>query len=281
MSESSISVEELRLWIGRKKHWTPILNGLTFDIPEGQVTGLAGESGSGKSMTGLCILGLQPAGSRVEGRVTYDGENLLGLSPRAMNARRGRELALISQDPSSSLHPMLSVGTQLTDHYRYHMDVPKREARGRALEMLERAQVSDPESTIDRYPHQFSGGQLQRIAIAGALMCGPKVLIADEPTTALDVTVQAGILRLLRDLVDDMKLGVLLITHDLGVMSALADEVVILRGGEVVERGSREQVITAPRSDYTRELVESLPGAVLDRQGRAAPGKPVEDKADG
>lgn len=266
MSDSSLQISDLHLSIGRKQRWTPILQGLSFDVPEGRVTGLAGESGSGKSMTGLCILGLQPPGSRVSGEVTYDGKDLLTLPPRAMNALRGRELALISQDPSSSLHPMLRIGTQLTDHYRFHTGSSRKEARERALEMLERAQVTEPESTIDRYPHQFSGGQLQRIAIAAALMCDPKILIADEPTTALDVTVQAGILRLIRDLCDDMGLGVLLITHDLGVMSSLADEVIVLRDGLIVEQGHREQVITSPTSDYTRELVESLPGAVLERE---------------
>jgi peptide/nickel transport system ATP-binding protein len=185
--------------------------------------------------------------------------NLLDLSPRAMNRLRGRRIAMVFQDPTASLQPMLSIGTQLTDHVRHHLHLDKQAAERHAIELLERVRVPDPESAVRRYPHQFSGGQLQRIAIAIAIACDPAILIADEPTTALDVTVQAGILRLLRDLTDDLGLAVLLVTHDLGVMSALADTVAVMRSGRVVEHGSRYQVLREPQTDYARELIAALP----------------------
>ena len=168
---------------------------------------------------------------------------------------------MIFQDPTASLHPMLTIGRQLTDHLRHHLKVGGSEARERAISLLERVRVPDPPAALRKYPHQFSGGQLQRIAIAIALACEPSVLIADEPTTALDVTVQAGILRLLRELCDSLDLAVLLVTHDLGVMSALADTITVMRNGQVVETGSRYQVIREPVSDYTKSLIDALPNA--------------------
>lgn len=257
---SGLRIEDLHLSIGR----TDVLRGISLDVPGGVITGLAGESGSGKTVTGLAVIGLQPAGSRVSGTIAFDDgdagvRNLLDLSPRAMNRLRGRRIAMVFQDPTSSLQPMLSIGTQLTDHLRHHLHLDKRAATRRAIGLLERVKVPDPESAVRRYPHQFSGGQLQRIAIAIAIACEPSVLIADEPTTALDVTVQAGILRLLRELTDDLGLAVLLVTHDLGVMSAVADTVAVMRAGEVVEHGSRYQVIREPRTEYAKELIAALP----------------------
>jgi peptide/nickel transport system ATP-binding protein len=241
-----------------------ILDGIDLDVPPGVVTGLAGESGSGKTMTGLTVCGLQPAGARTAGTIAFDDgdrhvANLLTLRPGELNALRGRRIAMVFQDPTASLHPMLTVGTQLTDHVRRHLRLSRDDARRRALDLLERVRVPQPETALARYPHQFSGGQLQRIAIAIAIACDPAILIADEPTTALDVTVQAGILRLLRELTDDLGLAVLLVTHDLGVMSALADTVAVMRTGRVVEHGSRYQVLREPRTDYARELIAALP----------------------
>ena len=256
----SLEVRGLTLSIGGSE----ILRGVDLSVPAGEITGLAGESGSGKTMTGLAVCGLQPAGSRLGGSIEFrQGDEppveLLSLAPKAMNRLRGRRIAMIFQDPSASLHPMLSIGAQLTDHVRHHLGLSRSAARRHAIELLERVQVPDPASAVQRYPHQFSGGQLQRIAIAGAIACDPVVLIADEPTTALDVTVQAGILRLLRQLCDDLDLAVVLVTHDLGVMSAVADTVAVMRTGEVVEHGTRYQVIREPVTDYARELVASLP----------------------
>ncbi|WP_130178570.1 ABC transporter ATP-binding protein [Cryobacterium sp. SO1] len=254
---TGLSISDLTLRIGS----VDILRGISFDVPAGQITGLAGESGSGKTMTGMSVCGLQPADAQVGGSIRYDGRELVGLPERELNTLRGKEIAMIFQDPSASLHPMLTIGTQLTDHLRHHERIRKDEARVRAVEALGSLQVPDPESALKKYPHQFSGGQLQRIAIAGAIICNPQVLIADEPTTALDVTVQAEILRLIRQLCTERQLAVLLVTHDLGVMSALADRIVVMRRGKIVESGSRFDVITSPQQDYTRSLIDSLPNA--------------------
>ncbi|WP_067176480.1 ABC transporter ATP-binding protein [Microtetraspora niveoalba] len=240
-------------------HGKEILRGVDLTLEPGRVHGLAGESGSGKTMTGLAVLGLLPHGARVSGRIELAGQDLLTLPPKRLNAVRGAEVAMVFQDPATSLHPMLSVGRQLTEHMRHHLRLGRGEARERAIDLMRQVRIPGPEEAIDRYPHQFSGGMRQRIAIAVALACSPKVLIADEPTTALDVTVQAGILRLLRGLCDDLGLAVLLVTHDLGVMSAVADEVSVMKDGLVVETGPRGQVLREPRHAYTRALLDSLP----------------------
>ncbi|MFJ2646248.1 ABC transporter ATP-binding protein [Streptomyces sp. NPDC087420] len=237
-----------------------ILHGVDLALRPGRIHGLAGESGSGKTMTGLAVLGLLPNGARTTGRVQLDGAELLTLPPRRLGELRGRAMSMVFQDPSTSLHPMLSIGHQLTDHLRHHLKLDKKAARARAADLLGQVRIPNPEEALGSYPHQFSGGMRQRIAIAIALACEPKVLIADEPTTALDVTVQAGVLRLLRGLCDDLGLAVLLVTHDLGVMSAIADEVSVMRYGRVVETGPRGRVLTAPRHDYTRTLLDALPG---------------------
>ncbi|WP_345761537.1 ABC transporter ATP-binding protein [Diaminobutyricibacter sp. McL0608] len=261
---TGLTISDLKLELGDPKSPKQILRGIDLEVPSGQITGLAGESGSGKTVTGLTVCGLQPAGSRVTGTIRLDGartavDNLLALSPARLNRLRGRELAMIFQDPTASLHPMISIGGQLTDHMRLHLGLGRRQARELAVELLERVRVPEPEAALAKYPHQFSGGQLQRIAIAIAIACEPSVLIADEPTTALDVTVQAGILRLLRELCDTMGLAILLVTHDLGVMSAVADTVAVMHNGSIVEHGTRYQVIREPQSEYTRSLIESLP----------------------
>ena len=237
------------------------VDGVSFAVEAGETLGVVGESGSGKTMTGLAVMGLLPAGAVVGGSIAYGGRELLALPARQHNALRGTEIAMVFQDPSTSLHPMLAVGAQLTDHLRHHQRLGRAAARERAAELLGRVRIPDPANALRRFPHQFSGGQRQRIAIAIALACSPKVLIADEPTTALDVTVQAGVLHLLRDLAAEMGLAVLLVTHDLGVMSAVADRVAVMRHGEVVENGERHQVFTAPAHPYTASLLASLPGA--------------------
>lgn len=203
----------------------PIIRGIDLDLVPGKITGLAGESGSGKSMTGLAILGLLPEGSTTGGEIRFDAQNLLSCGEREYGRLRGARIAMVFQDPTASLHPMLTIGRQLTDHLRVHTGMSKRDAMAKALATLELVKVPDPATALKKYPHQFSGGQLQRVAIAVAIICEPEILIADEPTTALDVTVQAGVLRLLKQLCDELGIAVLLITHDLGVMSSLAERI--------------------------------------------------------
>jgi ABC-type glutathione transport system ATPase component len=272
---TGLVIEGLVLRIGA----TAILNGVDFTAPPGQVSGLAGESGSGKTMTGMTIMGLQPKQARVLGSIRFGDTELVGMADKQLNRLRGRHIAMVSQDPATAMHPMISIGRQLTDHLRYHLRISRAEADRRATDLLGEVRVPNPADALRRYPHQFSGGQLQRIAIASALACEPELLIADEPTTALDVTVQAGILRLLRRLCDDRGIGIVLITHDLGVMSALADTVTVLRSGEVVEHGSRYDVITAPQHPYTRSLVESLPDRLSAQDEASAGRNPSTDPA--
>ncbi|WP_341955870.1 ABC transporter ATP-binding protein [Microbacterium sp. LWH13-1.2] len=254
-----LSIRDLTIEIGR-----PLVHGVSLDLEAGRIHGLAGESGSGKTLTSLAVLGLLPRQARTGGSITLAGEELVGMRRRALNRIRGRRIAMIFQDPSASLHPQLPIGRQLTDHMRVHLGLRGEAARARAIELLETVQVPNPDAALKRYPHQFSGGQRQRIAIACALACDPEVLLADEPTTALDVTVQAGILRLLRDLATERNLAVLLVTHDLGVMSAIADEVAVMKNGRIVERADRATLFRDPQHEYTRTLLAALPGSKLE-----------------
>src|SRR6266852_1764823 len=255
---SLLEVEGLRVRLPTSAGLVTIVNGVDYAVEPGEVFGVAGESGSGKTISMLALLGLLPAGSVTDGRALFGGNDLLRLKRSELRNVCGREIGMIFQDPMTSLHPMLPIGRQLTEHVR-RLGLDRRAAELRALELLEQVRIPDPRSALHAYPHQFSGGMRQRIAIAIALACGPKLLIADEPTTALDVTVQAGILRLLDRLRRENDLSVVLITHDLGVMSAIADRVSIFYAGKVVEAGSREAVLAAPRHPYTRALLEALP----------------------
>jgi oligopeptide/dipeptide ABC transporter ATP-binding protein len=232
---------------------------LSFGIERGQILGIAGESGSGKTMTALSIMGLLPYKGKASGSIDFDGEELVGFKPKDFRRVRGKDVAMIFQDPITSLHPMLTIETQLTEHLRHHRKVSKAEARARALELLDTVKIPDPETALKAHPSQFSGGMRQRIAIAMALACQPKLLIADEPTTALDVTVQAGILKLLDELRKSKNLSVIVITHDLGVLSALTDQLMIMYAGTEVESGPTSQVLTRPRHPYTQGLIDALP----------------------
>jgi peptide/nickel transport system ATP-binding protein len=266
MADPVLRIRDLRVELGPRKARKEILHGISFDVEAGRVMGIAGESGSGKSMTGLAIMRLLPAQGTIAGSIEFQGRKLPELSEKDMQKIRGAQISVIQQDPTASLHPMLSVERQLTDHYRSHRKSTRDQARARALELLRRVQVPNPEDALKKYPHQFSGGQLQRIAIASALMCEPDLLIADEPTTALDVTVQAGVLRLIRSLCDEMGLGVMFITHDLGVLSAISDSITVMRDGVVVEQGTCEQILTDPHSAYTQSLIDALPEKRVDGQ---------------
>ncbi|PRB18358.1 ABC transporter ATP-binding protein [Microbacterium sp. MYb62] len=264
---ATLSIRDLTIDIGR-----PLVKGVSLELEAGRIHGLAGESGSGKTLTSLAVLGLLPRQARTGGSILLGGEELVGLRRRSLNRVRGKRIAMVFQDPSASLHPQLPVGRQLTDHMRVHLGLKGAAARARAVELLETVQVPNPAEALKRYPHQFSGGQRQRIAIACALACDPEVLLADEPTTALDVTVQAGILQLLRDLAIERHLAVLLVTHDLGVMSAIADKVAVMKDGKIVELADRETLFRDPQHEYTRMLLAALPGSRIDEapEGQAA-----------
>lgn len=237
------------------------VDGVSFSIGEGEILGVAGESGSGKTITALSLLGLLPIGARTSGSVRFQGRELLGIRRRQLRQVRGKQVALVSQDPATSLHPLLRIDVQMTEHVRAHLGFSKDQARQRAIEMLDAVRIPDPETALLSYPHQFSGGMRQRIAIAMALACEPRLLVADEPTTALDVTVQAGILRLLDRLRRERGVSVMIITHDLGVMSTVSDRICILYGGRVAEYGTTAAVLGQPRHPYTDGLMRSLPGA--------------------
>jgi oligopeptide/dipeptide ABC transporter ATP-binding protein len=262
MSEPPVlEVDNLTVALRTARGIRRVVDGVSFSIGAGEILGVAGESGSGKTITALCLLGLLPLGARTSGSVRFQGRELLGLSRRQLRQVRGKQVALVSQDPATSLHPLLRIDTQLTEHVRAHLGFSKEQARQRAIEMLHAVRIPDPETALLSHPHQFSGGMRQRIAIAMALACEPRLLVADEPTTALDVTVQAGILRLLESLRRERGVSVMIITHDLGVMSTVSDRICILYGGRVAEFGTTAEVLGRPRHPYTDGLMRSLPGA--------------------
>ncbi len=254
-----LAVRDLRVWLDTARGPLLIVDGVSFDIAAGQVFGLAGESGSGKTITALAVLGLLPPGARTGGSAILDERDLLKMRPAQRRRTRGREVAMVFQDPVSSLHPMLTIEHQLTEHLRYQLGMSHKEADERAIQLLTDVRIPNPKAALRGYPHQFSGGMRQRIQIAIGLACEPRLLVADEPTTALDVTVQAGILELLHRLCEEKDLAVMLITHDLGVLSALAHTVTVMYAGRVVESGPTAQVIGRSRHPYTRALIDSLP----------------------
>jgi peptide/nickel transport system ATP-binding protein len=270
-----LSVDELSItFTGRGRRDVRAVDGVSFDVDQGQVVGLVGESGCGKSVTSLALMGLLPKkGVKLGGRAEYDGKDLLTLSPNAMRDMRGKHLAMIFQDPLSALHPYYTIGKQIVEAYRIHHDVDKKTARRRAVEMLDRVGIPQPDKRVDSYPHEFSGGMRQRAMIAMSLVNNPELLIADEPTTALDVTVQAQILDLIRDLQKEFGSAVIVITHDLGVVAELADDLLVMYGGRCVERGPAEKVFYEPRHPYTWGLLGSMPRLDRDQQERLIPVK--------
>jgi peptide/nickel transport system ATP-binding protein len=233
---------------------------VSFTVRPGQTVGLVGESGCGKSVTSLAIMGLLPKrGNRVTGRVDFEGTDLLSLSEDRMRDRRGKDIAMVFQDPLSSLNPVVPVGVQVTEVLERHRGLSRKAAMPVAAELLRRVGIPDPNRRVKDYPHQMSGGMRQRALIAIALACAPRLLIADEPTTALDVTIQAQILALLKELVEDTGTALIMITHDLGVVAGLCDEVNVLYGGRIVERGPRHPIFREPRHPYTVGLLDSIP----------------------
>ncbi len=253
---SGVSVRDLHVWVG---DGVAAVAGVTFDIRPGARVGLIGESGSGKTLTALSIMGLLPDGVRASGVVERDGVNLLTLPEERICELRGDRMGMVFQEPMSALNPLMRVGDQVAETLRLHRGMSKRAARARAVELLAQVQMPDPAVKARSYPHQLSGGQRQRAVIATAIACGPDLLIADEPTTALDVTVQAQILVLLDRLVREQGMALLLITHDLPVVASLCDEVLVMYGGEIVESGPTHEVFANPRHPYTAGLLAAIP----------------------
>jgi peptide/nickel transport system ATP-binding protein len=242
------------------------VNGLSFTLERGRTLGIVGESGSGKSVTSLAIMGLHKGTrARVGGEIWLDGDELVGMRIEEMRRLRGNQVAMVFQDPLSAMHPFYRIGDQLTEAYLVHNDVSKAVARKRAIDLLDRVGIPSPDKRFHDYPHQFSGGMRQRAMIAMALMCDPKLLIADEPTTALDVTVQAQILDLMNDLQKEFNSAIIIITHDLGVVAQMAQDLVVMYGGRVVESGSVRDIFYRPEMPYTWGLLSSIPR--VDRGG--------------
>ena len=267
-----LDVENLSVDFGVNKEWVPAAIDLTYHVDAGEVLAIVGESGSGKSASSMALLGLLPSNSRVRGSVRLAGREILGLRPGALRDVRGSEVAVIFQEPMTALNPVYTVGEQIVETLRLHKPISPSKAAVEAKRMLELVELPDPEKAFTSFPHQLSGGQRQRAMIAQSLSCDPKLLIADEPTTALDVTVQAEILELMRNLKDKLDSGIVLITHDMGVVADLSDRIAVMRRGRIVEQGPAREIFGAPQHPYTIELLEAVP-----HLGQRAGGEVVVD----
>jgi oligopeptide transport system ATP-binding protein len=262
-----LQVRDLRTYFRTDDGMVKAVDGVSFDIRRGETLGIVGESGSGKSVTSLSLMQLlpRPPASHPTGQILLDGRDLMKLSESELRKLRGNRIAMIFQDPMTSLNPYLTVERQLTEVLQLHRGMSRAEARARAIEVLGHVGIPDAARRIDNHPHEFSGGMRQRVMIAMALMCQPQLLIADEPTTALDVTIQAQILRLIKRLQSEFGTSVILITHDLGVVAGMADRVAVMYAGRIVETGTAAEIFSNPQHPYTRGLLRSIPR--LDREG--------------
>jgi peptide/nickel transport system ATP-binding protein/oligopeptide transport system ATP-binding protein len=276
MTDAVLSVRDLRAWFFTDQGVAKAVDGVSFDVRAGETLGIVGESGCGKTVTSLAVMGLlpQPPARIVEGSsVRLAGEELVGASEARLRELRGNEISMVFQEPMSSLNPVYTVGDQIGETLRLHEGMDRRAARAATVALLDEVGISDAERRVDEYPHQLSGGMRQRVMIAMAIACAPKLLIADEPTTALDVTIQAQILELLAGLRRAHGMAVLLITHDLGVVAEVCDRVVVMYAGQIVETGSVEDIFARPAHPYTRGLLASLPSlAARARRLASIPG---------
>ena len=270
--EPLLQVEDLRVEFSTRRGVVFAVNGISFAIARGETLGIVGESGCGKSVTSLAVLGLLARNGRVaSGRAPFEGRDLIELSDRALRGIRGREIAMIFQDPMTSLNPVLTIGRQIREALETHFDMNRKDADARAAELIDRVGIPSAAARLRDYPHQFSGGMRQRAMIAMALACKPKLLIADEPTTALDVTIQAQILDLLRELVAEENAALIMITHDLGVVAGMCERVNVMYAGMFMETGSADQLFASPRHPYTLGLLQSVPRLNAGRRARLHP----------
>ena len=260
MSEPLLSVEDLRVSFRTDDGIVHAVDGISYTLDAGKTLGIVGESGSGKTVSSLTTLGLtRTRRAKIEGRIMFGGDDIVSMSDDNLRRIRGNDIAMIFQDPLSAMHPFYKVGAQLVEAMQAHRSISKSAARTRAAELLELVGIPDPKARVDQYPHEFSGGMRQRAMIAMALANEPKLLIADEPTTALDVTVQAQILHLLNDLQQRLGTAIIIITHDLGVVAEIADEIAVMYAGRIVERGTTQEIFNGPQHPYTWGLLSSIP----------------------
>ncbi|MET7457963.1 ABC transporter ATP-binding protein [Streptomyces sp. NPDC005574] len=268
-----LQTRDLRIHFDTDDGLVKAVDGISFELERGRTLGIVGESGSGKSVTSLGIMGLhRTVKAKISGEIWLDGEELISAPPDRVQHLRGHKMAMIFQDPLTAMHPFYTIGAQITEAYRvHHPKASRKEARLRAVEMLERVGIPQPATRVDDYPHQFSGGMRQRTMIAMALVNNPSLLIADEPTTALDVTVQAQILDLIRELQEQFGSAVIIITHDLGVVAELADDILVMYAGKCVEKGEAKKLFTAPEHPYTWGLLGSMPRMDREMQARLTP----------
>jgi oligopeptide/dipeptide ABC transporter ATP-binding protein len=264
MAERLLEIKDLSVRFATEDGIVKAVDGVSYELERGKVLGIVGESGSGKSVSAMTLMGLtRGVNARFDGEILYKGTDLLKVSDKDMQNYRGNEIGMIFQDPMTSLNPVYRIGEQIIEAIQAHEDIDKRKARQRAIELLQQVGIPNPESRVDDFPHQFSGGMRQRAMIAMALSCNPEILIADEPTTALDVTIQAQIVELIDRLKSDFDSAVIFITHDLGVIADIADEILVMYAGRVVERGSTRDVFYDPQHPYSWGLLGSIPR--LDR----------------
>jgi len=277
MSENILSVQNLHTSFHTDKGEVKAVNGVTFNLEKGKILGIVGESGSGKSVTAYSIMRIRERNGRItEGKILYKGQDIAEFSEKQMREFRGKCCSIIFQDPMTSLNPVFTVGNQLKEAIELHTDRKGKEAEARAIEMLTLVGVNEPEKRVKQYPYELSGGMRQRVMIAMALACEPDILIADEPTTALDVTIQAQILELMQSLQKKLGMAIIMVTHDLGVIADMCDEIIVMYGGRVCERGTAEDIFYRPHHEYTKGLLRSIPN--VDRIGEKLipiPGTPI------
>jgi oligopeptide/dipeptide ABC transporter ATP-binding protein len=266
---SLLEVRDLSVTFTTTSRPFTVVNALNFAVQEAEVFGLVGESGCGKSLTALAIMGLLPENARADGVLTFKGRNLLSLDKESIRRLRGKEISMIFQEPMTSLNPVLTIGYQISEVITTHLGLSKKDAREKTVDLLRAVKIPSPEMRVNEYPHQLSGGMRQRVMIAMGIACNPSLLIADEPTTALDVTIEAQILELLMHLREERKMAVLLITHDIGVIAENADTAAIMYAGRIVELSQVSRVLENPKHPYTMGLLESLP------KTRGVPLKPI------